>query len=714
MRSALLDKAIVIWIATSLVVYTCCLVVLWGWAFDSSGHSMLVTLSAMLFAISLAVRLPGRTVRVTQRVLGWVSSRSALIISLAAGGPRRSRPREVRAMMLLLAGVCVFAAAGAMLSTAAIFLAAAVADALAAAMLFSPVTWTICKLLVQFIGMFPMALGIAVAFLAAGMIRIGSGRDLYATVFREWLWALAIGLGVFGLCWQMGANLFGLAAMMVVWLLGAAAVIVQRRNVTVRPVRIQRAIETPAPARQVGIAATFGTLAVAIWLQLRLAGDAAGVGPGGSACWAAFSIAMLGGFLRRTDRKARPPGRWQLVGAMIGVGAALLVQGAMLLSAAHHGAVGAVLCLMAMGLQVPIAAMAAVIISRQRRLFAQAGGRARAYVSSGAAGAGLALLGYLAVASMTAGSWIILALVMGLCAAGLVGAIAMVKRTGNQLKWLGAGAALLLSLAAAIGGAIYGARGRIGAAWPGVWLTAVSGPQAGNPSTRMEGVLPHPPSWRGQRVDEALWSILARNKGQWLAAATSRHDLPSDVPSGVHVTVSAPDTAMVPPDAWLEPFVLTREGDFFAAGQFGRPRFDGVLLAALPADHPQAWRCYNQRTVWRSLRRLQTGGVAVLRLQSTDRGLGVALAAARAFRRVVGPCWLVFEHYGGRVDLLVAGPADRVGRSQFGSDLVVFPCRQLWYEWPGIRPLRLVHPLGALRSGPTVREFVERLPSLRR
>ena len=120
MRATLIDRTIVIWLAAALVVWTCCLVVLWGWAFDTSGASTLVTLAATLLAICLASVVPGRAVRLTRQVLGWLKFGDALAIALAADGPKRSRPQEVRAMMHLLAGVAILTTIGALASTASI------------------------------------------------------------------------------------------------------------------------------------------------------------------------------------------------------------------------------------------------------------------------------------------------------------------------------------------------------------------------------------------------------------------------------------------------------------------------------------------------------------------------------------------------------------------------------------------------------------------
>ena len=712
MRSALVDRAIVICISAALALWTCCLVILLHVAFDASGESTLVAISATLMGFSFAVVLPGRLVRAVWRVGRWVGLGGALAAVPGAVGPTQSRTREARAMMRLLAAASVLATVGGVVSMGAVHLCRTITDALTDALLFSRAGWTLCKLILQFAAMLPMAGGAAVVFLVLGMIRTGSGRDIYASVFREWMWGVAIGLGAFGVCWEIGLDVRALAATTAVVLVAAAAVILQRRRVTTRPVWLQWPVESPTVGRRAGIALTFGILALAIVLQLRLAGDAVGIGTGAGGCWAAVSLGLLAHFLRIADRRSRPPGKRPRVGATVGLFAGLLLQGSLLVSATGGGAVRVVCVAFAVALQVPIAAMGGGILSRQRRMFAYAGGRARSYVSSASGGAGVAIVVYVIVASVPSGPLIVLAAAFGLCAIAVVAGIALTRRTADQLKWAATGVTLLLALTAAMLGAIRGARGRFGMLRAGVWLTTVSGARTSSRPQRSQGVLPHPPTWRGEGIDAVLRDILSERRGRWIAAVTSRSDLPPNVGRGVHVMVCSPDPSAVPSGAWDDPFVVGSDAGFFRADRHTRRRFDGALLAVIPADHPQGWRCYGERTVRRFLHRLNPDGVGVLRLQSRDGGMGLALAAARAFHDAVGTCWVAFEHRDGQVDLLLAGPVSRIRRPRNRGGLIVFRGRRLWYEWSGVAPLRVVRPRASRAGGPSVGDFVRRLESL--
>jgi hypothetical protein len=89
-----------------------------------------------------------------------------------------------------------------------------------------------------------------------------------------------------------------------------------------------------------------------------------------------------------------------------------------------------------------------------------------------------------------------------------------------------------------------------------------------------------------------------------------------------------------------------------------------VLLAPMPADHPDAWRCYAPPVLRRCRQKLHDGGVMVLRTQAGPGGIDDALAVARAFERVLGGGWAVVALVDGRLDMLLIGatePADAVG-----------------------------------------------------
>ena len=708
MRATLADKAIVIWLAAATLLWMCCLAILWGAATDTSGRASLVTIAATLLAVALAAQLPGRLLRLAQRVASRLNLGKALAAASALGGDL-THLDEGRAAMRTLAAAAVFAAACGGLSTGAIYAASPLIDLAARAMLFSPAAWSAFTLAVQVAAMLPMAVGLATLFLASGLVRSGGGRDVYATVFREWLWGLAAALLALAACWRMGANLLALAALTGVALLAGALVLLQRRRAAVSPPHADRPVETPSPLRSAGVAATFAIAAAAMMLQVRLAGDALGLSLPVAAAWAALTVALVAGFLTHVDQKTRPPGQGQRMGATLGVFAGLLMQGALLITALRGGRATAVCCVIAAAGQLPIAALASIVISRQRRLFAEAGGHARFYLCATALGSAVGVLAYLAAMSMPGGPRVALAGSMAAALAATVACVVRARSAREQLAWAAAGAALLCSLA---GGMIAAARTvRPSGLRAGVWLTAASDAAAGR--GLVPGAKAEAQPWRSEGVGRALSAIMSAHRGQWLVAVTSCVDVPPVIDSGIHVTLSAPEPALLPRgDCGVA--VVGREADLFAAGRIGRRRYDGILLALLPAGHGDAWRCYNDQAIRRQLRRLQDGGLAALRIQASGADAAVALAATRTFYDAVGQSWLVAEARGGQLDLLVVGPAARMEPPPAGDGAIVVSCRRLWYEWPDVRAIRLQAP-GAARTGkPSAEDIIRRLRSIPR
>jgi len=702
MRPVHIDRLSVVLIAAPLVVWAGCLTVLWGWAFDSSGASMLISLAAMMFAVRATIPLPGRAARATQRLLVWMKLQDVLAMELAVASARRTGRREARAMVRLLAAATIFAVGCSFISTLAIFAGSAAAEALGRQYLWAPLAWAALKLLVQFAGMIPVALGISVAFLAAATVRRGSGRDVYASVCRDWLWGIAAGLAAFGVLWHAGLNIPAVVLTAAVVLLVLAAVLYQRPGVAIRPRRLARLIET-SPQRRHRLTGLAGAAAamLGLLLQSRLLGDVVGLGMGARACWVGLSIVLLTGFLRSADRKSRPPGQAQLTGAIIGVTAGLMMQSALFVASLYafavgSGVLGGICIAAAVAAQLPLAALAAIIISRHRRVFARAGGSVRMYVADASAGAGLGVLGYLVVGAVPEGLVVLPALGLLALAGGLIGGIALRRRIVGQLKWAAYGAVLMCAVSVAVLVSIQQGRLAVGSATPGMWLSSISTEGPGL-LRREAGCLPFPSAWRSDGVTEAQRRIMAAHKGWWWVVTSSHMDWPEPVPWGVHVIGSAPDPTAVPPGAWGDLLDPGSDRDFLQAAQTGRELFDGILLSPLPADHPQAWRCYNERTLRRCIWRVHAGGIILLRTQAGHGDLAEALAVAKTFYRTVGSGWAVVRLQDGRLDMLLAGPqagkkAPGVLRPEQSAGVFVVPLQRLWPAWLNVRPIRLVSP----------------------
>ena len=255
-------------IAAALVFWTACLTVQWASSLDASSTTTLGAVAAVLLGLCAVGRAAPRAVRGVRRAVAAVGVSSA-----GAGG--------------IVAAVCGLCSWGAVRA------AAVVADELVAAVVWSRPTWQAASLAIQFVGMAPMALGLAVVLGPAAAGRddegaAGAGPPL-------WCSAAAWGLGVFAAAWWLGVSLAAISAVTGLLLLAAAVL---------KYVPLPEPAERPAaPARSsrrrywaycvvVGVVLSVGT---------SLAADLAGLGP----VWCAAVLAAALGLLGRLAGRAR-------------------------------------------------------------------------------------------------------------------------------------------------------------------------------------------------------------------------------------------------------------------------------------------------------------------------------------------------------------------------------------------------------------------------
>jgi hypothetical protein len=705
-----LDKFTVIGISAALVVWTSCLVMLWSWALDTSGLSLLLALAGTLLAATAAAPVPGRAARTVQSLLLRGKPQDVLRMELESVAPARSAQGEQRAIARLLCVSTLVAVAGGLASTAAIFAGAGLVSWLAERFLWDAPAWWGLQLGVVWIGMFPMGLGLSVAFLSGTVLRGSSGWDAYAGACRDWTWGLSAGLVLFGVCWWAGLNLASVSLAAACALLATAVGIYLRRRWTVRPRRPAPPTKAPARTLRWGVLLGIAVLALAILVQARLLQDLLGVHLAGRTIWAGASLALLSAFLRREDRKTRPPGRRQSAGAMLGLVSGLVMQSGLIVTSTAEGAVGIACRAFAAVAQVPLAALAAVMISRQRRLLAAAGGRARQYLSAAAGGAGLACLAYLAICWL---HWAWVAILV-LAAAGFAGAAVRNGRqspsaiTGSTVfQWATWSIVLMLSAITVAVSTLNELRRAVGRIVPGAWLTLVCGRQGAADPGPVD-CLPPARSWRGEAITRTIADVMAGRPGRWLVAATCRDDAPApeSLPQ-VRYVQALPDAPWPAPgdgDVSACPDVE----DLFAAARLGRETFEGVLLAPLPADHPEAWRCLNDQLLRRCASRSREG-LLMVRTQTDAKHIGSALSAAKAFHFAAGRGWAVVEIGPNRVDiLLVAGPPPTEKHLAGEVNALVVPLERLSPDWTNVRPFGLVVPPPAWSAGrPGLAEFLD-------
>jgi hypothetical protein len=693
MRPTVADKMAVVGIGATLILQASCLVRLWDHVLDSSPQTSLLGMAAMLLAVAVTIGIPGRLARGTQRFWALVGRQDLPTAQLQAARPLLSRLSEGRAMLRLLA----VAAVGAGVCGWASYLAArSLSPGRWAA--WTPGAWPAVKFGVQFVVALPMALGVSTTFLVSAMIRVAPSADLFSTVCRDWLQAAAGALMALAVASWVGVHLVALGLVLPFLLAALGIVLWQRRSVSHRARRLVRPIAAaPQRAARVGIVGFYAVLA-ALWvLQARLLTDGVAAVPEARFAWLAGTLMLLVLSLRRVDRRPRVPGSTTALAALAGLAAGLMVQFALGVVCfrlwGRTPMVAAVLGLLAIGAQVPMMGMASVVISRQRRGFAVAGGRARAYVASAAGGLCLGVLGCTLTAELGIGLEMLAGgcMVM-LCGALLTGVMRAQPAARKQWRWAGSAVALACALSTVVFFAVSAVARTVVA---GPWLTVVARQPA------PPALLPHMTRRRSPTVSRALDRTLVAvaARGRWWVGVSPPLDLPPTLPSGAVGVYTPLDPAASPRRA--RPWGAS----FLHEAAIGAERFDGLLLAPLRADHPDAWRCVGRSVLQRCRRKLSPSAPMLLRTQCARRRPGYLLATAEAFRRANGSGWGLLSFAGQDLDVLLIGPQDAVGPPDAEEGLFVLDLAKLRQRWPRSGEMRILKPPGLSARQPDALEF---------
>ena len=693
MKPTRIDKLFVIWIAAALSLWAWATAVLWSERLDVSGTGPVSALSALLAAVALTAGLPGKAARAAQRLLTALRLQDSGAMGLATAASMPPRPQDVGTLMRLLALSSVLTAVGGLLSTGAVLAAPALEEAAAGRFALGAWGWAAFRFAVEVVGLLPMGLGVGLTFLVTVLIRGGSGRDHYGTVFREWLAGAAVGLAGAAGAWWLAADLLGVSLVAAVAVLAAAAFTVQRVKLTIRPRRVMDPVVSAGQrGRRLAVAAGFAGVTAALAVQVRLLRDLAEAGPGAQALWTGASVWLLVRYLAKADGRSRPPGLAQAAGGVIGLFCGLVFQGALAVRFLAGGPEAAACGLLAVAAQVPLAALAGMTVSRQRRQFATGGGRAREYVATAAAAACGALLCSLVAGSLGIGGILAVGVAIVGIVSGVVRGMSTARRWDRQLQWAVLGAGLIGVTGSA---AVVAVRG-LPALRAGRWLTTArrSGPPA--PGAAVDWAL-GPPRWRSGEVTAAGAGLLARHAGRWWVTAGAAAD--------VAVAEGAEGARWSAPD----PTACRRGhggGAFLSDTVRDRSWFDGVLIAALPADHPEAWRCYAPSVLRRCRRKLVGGGVMALRTQARPGRVDDALAVAQGFAEAVRDGWALVAVGPEGVDVLLTGPK-AAGRPEAAGGARVVPLdRLLAGRAPGAA--RRLSGRGWVRAGRTTVEALRR------
>ena len=682
------------------VVWLGCIVMLWAWAFDASGGAMLLTLTAMFLAggaVAAASRPLTRAARWALLQAG-LSPGETLSAVLDAGGATEMEGR--RLMRLLSAGV-VAAMAGSLAAMAAVFLSVKLTGVLAERFLWTPTAWAALKLTLQWVGLLPAAAGAMAMFSAAGLVARAGDAGRTAEALRRWLTVIAAGLAAFAVAWLLGVNVLILAMACAAAMLAMALFSWWRQGESRRlPTRPD--CDDGHPIGRRAICVTFAGVSLVLVIQLRLLGEMFGAAIAARWLWAAASLGLLTVMIRRVDRRGGDAGRYEAVGAVIGAVAAVGGQFALAVVSLVDRGLPAFGLLAWVFLQASLLGLGARLISHQRRAWDARGGGQWRYCSAAATGAALGLAAYL-IGGLSPLGWFVptaaVALSIGAAAVSAVRSAGIDKRT----QWIAWSVVLVAATALSAAAPMH----ELGPASRGTWLSGVG---EGAPSARLwrpRGLLPYARTWRSEGVTAAMVEVMLgaderhARRGRWWVIATSHRDEP-DVP-GVYPASSVPDPTALPAEARRGFLLLGSEGNYLSAAQIGRGMFDGLLLAPLPADHPDAWRCYNERTIRRCVRRVHAGGVILLRTQVSCDKVADLMAVAETFTRVVGPGWAVATFGDGLVDVLLAGPREIDGRQVIprpsdAEGIIVFPAERMQDERTHIGPLRVLDPPGPFRG----------------
>ena len=708
----LTDKRLVQAAIATAVVWLGALAMIWGWVLDASGLTMLLTLTAAMLAVATVARVAAPLLRLARWVLALLGRPTADVLGIALVRDGRGHRASGAALLGMFGAATELTLAGGLISTVGAFLAGRLVDLMAGHFGWTPISWGLFQLFLQWLTFLPIAAGIAALLATGAIIRRDSRPNRLATISRESLSAVAAGLAVFATAWWAGLSVLILAGLAAMGLLTIAWLSTGGKDLTT-PSRGFK----PSPATQttwqprLRIFATFAVLALVLATQMRLLGDLVGLSMAGRSLWSAGSLVLLAAVLRRVDHGRQQVDLTESSAAAIGMVFAVAMQMALAFVYLSTTWGGLLAGASAAAIQLPLVMLAGRLIVRQRRLFVTDGGPTADFLALAAAGVAVGLLLHVS-AGLAQLNWVIPIVAVGLgVGAVAAGALRLPSREARRL-WIASTSVLLIVSVIGVRAAAALDDGR-----PiyGVWLRTLVRPAG--PSRHVAGALPTARAWRSGAVTDVMHDILdpadkpghGGHGGRWWVVVSSLSDRP-DTPE-VYSALSMPDTSALSADDTDGPVLLGAEGPYLLAAMIGTERFDGILLAPLAADHPDAWRCYNVRTLRRCYRRVladqaasgsAVAGAMMLRTQVAVENRHDAFRVVRTFLDVVGDSWAVVAWDHGMVDVLVAGPKTRDGRvvierptPQGGA--FVISAEHFWPADTRVRPIRLLAPRGPFR-----------------
>ena len=631
----LLDRWTLRGMYATLAVWSVCLWVLgvegMGWCWSAS-----VELAAMeLAALAVALAVPNYAANLIFSVSARLRSAAAMAAQMALAGPGPAPYGHPRGLLRLLALAAVACCVGGLATTEAIRLFPVALAALAREFIAPAWAWMGIRLAYGWLAMLPLGLAAGALALVGSALRRYGPSDPYRLVTRDILWSAAAGWVLAATLWWAGMDLRGVALACSAVMLAWAGLTVSRRSSGVRPAGLGGPF---APARPHGRRrwlnlCEWAALGWIVTLQCRALRDVQGGWPW-PWLWMALTAALLAGATRRLDRRPLPGRALEAGASATGAMLVAAMQIALLALAAAGAPLWWAWTALAVAGQAPFAALAAVALSRRRRLFAKAGFPARFWLADAAGGLAVGALAAVGTLGLPGG-----AVVLAVTALTLVGGTILTgggrrkAELSGRMRWAGVGAAVILAAALICSGLARAGRGLLGEKVAvGASLTAVGGPDGrvsvlgggpGGGRRQADGG----DAWLTKLADQA---VKARGGRWWLVAGCG--NVPTATDMDLPPQVSFPDAAcgrlMAWPDGALD------------GGQFGRqlavqvPGLDGILISGLPADHPDSWCLFSQETLGRCRDLLADGGVLIVRTRVDRRGIARLLAVAETFRSV--------------------------------------------------------------------------------
>jgi hypothetical protein len=287
--------------------------------------------------------------------------------------------------------------------------------------------------------------------------------------------------------------------------------------------------------------------------------------------------------------------------------------------------------------------------------------------------------------------------------------VVSVRIRAGLTRWAVVGLAVVAALAGMIGLARRDLHRRWGRFAVGRWTTRAGirlGPEG--------QLLGRGARWHSEPVSQQVKRLVGQ--GRWWIVAFDLSEVHPSLPYYIQPVAGAPDVGAVGPGSWREMLDPGPHRDWITGATIGRGRFDGILLSSIPADHPEAWRAYNLRTLRRAVEQLlvdaPSGKVRPLLIRTTVRSgrMGPALALAETFRQAVGSGWMAAQFYDDRADILLAGPVGpHLPTPQPGEGVFVIRLDALLDAVGPVAPIRVFQTPGWLGRGPGIPEVVELL-----